>query len=91
MGKNKSVVSKTCYVMCSDVLNTHMKIHDKHVKVESPPSIVSCYLTPESGTSKYKTLKSECETILHIFILIFHYVFLIYPVYHLVFLFSYLH
>ena len=37
--------------MRSDILNRHMKMHDKHVEVEPLPNITSIYVPPESGSS----------------------------------------
>ena len=65
MGKHKSVVCKTCFrVMRSDVLNRHMKLHDKHNKVEPLPSVTPTYVSPSSGSSFYKLTNIDKEMIL---------------------------
>ena len=65
MGKHKSVVCKTCFrVMRSDVLNRHMKLHDKHNKVEPLPSVTPNYVSPSSGSSFYKLTNIDKEMIL---------------------------
>ena len=37
--------------MRSDILNRHMKIHDKHVEVEPLSSVTSSYIPPVGGSS----------------------------------------
>ena len=65
MGKHKSVVCKTCFrVMRSDVLNRHMKLHDKHNKVEPLPSVTPNYVSPSSGSSFYKLTNIDKEMLL---------------------------
>ena len=61
MGRNKTVVCGTCYrVMRMDHLTRHMKVHDKHNKVEPLPN----YVSPSSGSSFYKLTNIDKEIIL---------------------------
>ena len=67
MGKHKSVVCKACYrVMRRDVLNRHMKLHDKHVEVEPLPSITSTTIPPVAASSDsfYKSTSMDEEELL---------------------------
>ena len=65
MGRNKTVVCGKCFrVMRSDVLNTHMKLHDKHNKVEPLQSVTPNYVSPSSGSSVYKLTNIDKEMIL---------------------------
>ena len=50
--------------MCSDNLKNHMKLHDKHNKVESLPSVTPNYVSPPSGSSFYKLTNIDKEMIL---------------------------
>ena len=52
--------------MRSDILNRHMKMHDKHVKVEPLPNITSSYVPLESVSSGpfYKPTSMDEEELL---------------------------
>ena len=47
--------------MRSDVLNRHMKVHDKHNKVEPLQSVTPNYVSPSSGSSFYKLTNIDKE------------------------------
>ena len=50
--------------MRSDHIANHMKIHDKHVDVEPPPTIPSTYIPPVFERSGYNPTNMEDETLL---------------------------
>ena len=55
--------------MRSDNLKKHMKIHDKHVNLEPPPTITttipSAYTTPVYESSGYKLTNMDEEMLLN--------------------------